>query len=292
MSGEVVYLNGSLIPLSQARISPLDHGFLYGYGLFETMRAYGGAVFHLKQHLERLYDSAAVLKLGQLPPKEQMVFAIHDMLAANLLKDARIRLSVSAGEGEMTPDPGTCKSPIILMLARNYTPLSQQTYKKGYSAVLSSFRRDSQSLLSRLKTFNYIASILARGEARSREAEEAVMLNEKGLLTECSTSNLFLVKGSVLYTPPVESGLLPGITRQTILELAPHEGIDTRINELPLDSLINVDEAFITNSLMEIMPLTTFNNSPVGKGQPGPVTKRLIAAYARLVDQIRNDPEE
>lgn len=278
----VVYLNGNFETLTQTRISPLDYGFLYGYGLFETMRAYGGRIFLLEQHLERLYRSAEELGFPLLLPKEELAAATERTLTANGLRDARIRLTVSPGEGEMVPDLNTCEKPTILVTVQKYTPISHETYLMGFQAILSAYRRDSQSLLSRLKTCNYLGSFLARSEARRRKADEAVMLNEKGLVAECSASNLFLVKDNLLYTPPVESGLLPGITRQIVLELAQRNGIDVKIQELPLEMLKNADEAFITNSIMELMPLTFFDNSPLGKGKLGPITLKLMEAYSRL----------
>ena len=278
----VIYVNGVLVPLSRARISPFDHGFLYGYGLFETMRAYDGHVFLLEQHLARLYQSAETLRFGELPGKAEIASAILQTLEANDLKDARIRLSVSMGEGEMVPDPATCKKVTVIVAAQKYIPPKPQTYDKGFSAILSSFRRDSQSILSRLKTTSYLNSILARQEARKAGVDEAVMLNEKGTLTECSSSNLFLLLGVTLCTPTVESGLLPGITRQAVLEIASQEKVDVRIEELAPGALMKAEEAFLTNSLMELMPLTSFQGQPVGNGLPGPVTKKLMAAYSRL----------
>lgn len=278
---EIVYLNGSLVPRSQARISALDYGFLYGFGLFETMRAYGGQVFRLDSHLSRLARSAEILGLPirALDLKDAVMDTIH----ANKLSDARIRITISIGEGGMVPDPGTCNKPTVLILAGHYQPYPEQVYKKGFRAIVSSIRRNSQSPLSRLKSANYLESILDRQEASAAGVDEALCLNEKGLLAEASMSNIFLVTDGILRTPGQESGILPGITRETILELASQLGINTLEHDIRLDELFQAQEAFLTNSLIEVMPLTEIDGKPIGPGRPGSLTKRLMAAYKKLV---------
>ena len=278
---EIVYLNGSLIPRSQASISALDYGFLYGYGLFETMRAYGGRVFRLDSHLRRLARSAEILGLpiGTLDLKG----AVMDTIQANQLSEARVRITISIGEGGMVPDPSTCNRPTVLILAGHYQPYPEQVYQKGFRAVVSSIRRNSGSPLSRLKSANYLESILARQEARAAGVDEALCLNEKGLLAEASMSNIFLVTDGILRTPGQESGILPGITRETILELASPLGIKPLEHDIGLDELFQAQEAFLTNSLIEVMPLTEIDGKPIGSGRPGSVTKRLLVAYRKMV---------
>ncbi|MCJ7744564.1 MAG: aminotransferase class IV [Dehalococcoidales bacterium] len=278
---EIVYLNGSLIPRSQARISALDYGFLYGFGLFETMRAYEGQVFRLDRHLNRLVYSAEVLGLpiGVTDLKSAVMATIQ----ANQLGDARVRITISIGEGGIVPDPNTCDKPTVLILAGHYQPYPEQVYEKGFRAIVSSIRRNSQSPLSRLKSANYLESILARQEARAAGIDEALCLNEKGLLAEASMSNIFLVTNGILRTPGQESGILPGITREVVLELASPLGINTLEHDIRLDELFQAQEASLTNSLMEIMPLTEIDGKPIGSGRPGPLTKRLAMAYKKLV---------
>ena len=278
---DIVYLNGSLIPRHQATISALDYGFLYGFGLFETMRAYGGQVFRLDSHLNRLARSAAILRLPiDIPTLKS---GVEHTIEANKLSDARIRITVSIGEGGMVPDPSTCDKPTVLILAGHYEPLSKDIYEKGYRVVVSSIRRNSQSPLSRLKSANYLESLLARQEARAAGVDEAICLNEKGLLAEASMSNIFIVTGGILRTPGEESGILPGITRGTVLELAPQLGIKTLEQDIGLNELFQAEEAFLTNSMIEVMPLIEADGKPIGSGRPGPVTKRLMAAYKELV---------
>jgi len=278
---EIVYLNGSLIPRSQASISALDYGFLYGFGLFETMRAYGGQVFRLDSHLNRLARSAEILGLPIETP--DLKGAVMDTIQANKLSDARVRITVSIGEGEMTPDPSTCNKPTVLILAGHYEPYPEQVYEKGFRAIVSTIRRNSQSPLSRLKSANYLESILARQEARAAGVDEALCLNERGLLAEASMSNIFLVADGILKTPGQESGILPGITRETILELALPLGINTLEHDIRLDELFQAQEAFLTNSLIEVMPLTEVDGKAIGSGRPGSLSKRLMAAYRKMV---------
>ena len=277
---EIVYLNDSLVPRSKALISALDYGFLYGFGLFETMRAYSGRVFRLEYHLKRLAYAAKTLGL----PIKTLALkgAVIDTIQANRLSEARVRITVSIGEGGMATDPSTCNKPTVLIVAEHYQPHPEQVYQKGFRAVVSSIRRNSQSPLSRLKSVNYLESILARQEARTAGVDEALHLNDKGLLAEASMSNVFLVSGGTLKTPRQENGILPGITRQTILELASQLGINTIEQGIRLDEFFQTEEAFLTNSLIEVMALTEIDGKPIGSGRPGPLTRRLMAAYKKL----------
>jgi len=279
--GEIVYLNGSLVPGSEARISVLDYGFLYGFGLFETMRAYNGNVFRLDRHLKRLALSSE--KLGILFEKQDLVKAVHDTLQANSLKDARIRITVSIGEGYTVPDPSTCNNPTVLILAQSYNPYPTQVYQKGFSAVTSSIRRNSQSPLSGLKSANYLESLLAKQEARKAGMDEAILLNEKGLVAEASMSNIFMVSDGTLATPGLDSGILPGITRETVLELANQLGINAVERDIKPNEILKAQEAFVTNSLIEVMPLTSVDGKPVGSGTPGIITNKLMEAYKQEV---------
>ena len=275
---QIVYLNGSLVPRSQAKISPFDLGFLYGYGLFETMRAYSGHIFRWERHLERLSQSA---KLLGLPLNAfDLKRACHDTLQANKLKKARIRLTVSIGEGEAAPDLPKHPKPTVLVTATRYVPLADEAYRKGYKAVVSTIDQDSQSPLSRLKSANYLNNILARREAGAAGVNESILLNERGFLCEGSASNVFLVSKGNLITPGEESGCLPGITRQVVIELAQGLGIGISEREVRLEELLHAGEAFLTNSIMELMPLAEVNGQRIGRGK---VTGRLMQAYKEAV---------
>ncbi len=279
--GNIVYLNGSFVPISQAHISVLDYGFLYGYGLFETMRAYGSKVFRQDSHLRRLESSAEMLGI-QIKISE-LRDAVTGTIQANRLGDARVRMTVSIGEGTMVPDPGSCDKPTVLIMAGEYHPFPEQVYQKGFKAIVSSIRRNSQSPLSRLKSANYLESLLARQEARKAGVDEALCLNEKGFLAEASMSNIFLVTDGTLRTPGQDSGILPGITRGVVIELASHSGIKTIEEDIRVDDLYQAQEAFLTNTLIEVMPLTGVDGKLIGSGVPGTFTQKLIAAYKELV---------
>jgi branched-chain amino acid aminotransferase group I len=278
---QIVNLNAKLLPRSQAKISPFDHGFLYGYGLFETMRAYSGHIFRLSAHLERLTRSAA--QLGIPLSASELKKACYDTLKANKLSDARIRLTVSIGEGEATPDPPKRPRPTVLIIATNYTPPSTEAYQRGYRAIVASIQQNSQSPLSRLKTANYLNIILARREAKEKGAHEALLLNERNYLCEGSTNNIFLVAEGNLVTPNEESGCLPGITRQVVIELAKELSIRVTEREIKLEELLNADEAFLTSSLIELMPLIEVDGKTIGSGKRGRVSERLMRAYKELV---------
>jgi branched-chain amino acid aminotransferase group I len=287
---ETVYLNGRLVPRLEARLSPFDHGFLYGYGLFETMRAYNGRIFRLDSHLTRLRCSAESIGLTHSiltteNGKQSLKAACTATLEANELKDARIRLTVSAGEGDMTPDATTCPSPTILITARHLDPLPPEKYETGFKAAVSFLRRNSQSPLCRLKSTCYMENVLARTTARATGYDEALFLNEQGYLAEGSTTNIFLVSHGELITPSFESGVLPGITRETVLEIARTSNIKATERWVELNELIGAEEAFLSNSVLELMPLVSIDDRAVGTGRPGKLTGDLLFAYRKLVDE-------
>ena len=280
---EIIYLNGDLIPRSQAKLSPFDHGFLYGYGLFETMRAYNSSIFRLDRHLARLHHAAETLSIASKLPAFDLEKACYDVLKANNLAEARLRLTISAGEGDITPNPDTCSGITVFIVARRLVPPLPESYERGYTAILSSYRRNSQSPLSRLKSTCYLENILARQEARAAGTEEALLLNEHGFVAEGSTTNIFVASGEMLVTPSTESGALSGITREAVLELAQAMGIMLVVKQVELGELLKADEAFLTNSILEIIPLTRLDGKPIGSGKPGALTQRLMSAYKELV---------
>ena len=280
----IIYLNGTLAPAQEAKISPFDRGFLYGYGLFETMRSYKGRVFRLDRHLARLRRSAAILALAAELEAYDLEQAIYKTLEANRLRDARIRLTVSAGLGERGLAPPNL-GPITVMVSVEKLSLpSTQVYRRGIRAAIVSTRRNSLSPLSQIKATSYLDSFVALSQAVASGAEEAILLNERGFIAECSTSNIFLVAEGILTTPSVESGILPGITREAVLELSRDLGIDAVEREIPEADLFQAEEAFLTTSVREIVPITSIDDKPVGSGKPGPVTRRLMAAYKELVE--------
>lgn len=280
---EIIYFNGHLVPRAEAKLSPFDYGFLYGYGLFETMRAYEGHIFRLDRHLTRLRCSAESLGLRPKLDAFDLENACVETLQANKLKNARVRLTITAGEGDMTPDLNTCSNLTVLVAAKNFVPLPPEKYEQGFKAALSFLRRDSQSPLSRLKCTCYVSNILARMEAKAAGCDEAIMLNELNYIAEGSTANIFLVSKGEISTPSLESGILPGITREAVLEIARDLNIKTVERQVELRELSRAEEAFVTNSIIEVMPLTWLNGEPIGTGKPGKLTRNLMAAYKELV---------
>ena len=284
---EIFYLNGKLVPRQEAKISLLDYGFLFGFGLYETVRAYGGKPFRLDNHLARLRYSGE--RLGIVIHTALIREAVHEVIKANGFGQTRLRICVSIGEGELSPNPDSCKLPTIAVLASEYKPPSHAKYLRGYQTVLSPIRRNSFSPMTYLKSANTLESLLARRDAKDTGADEALFLNEKGYLTEAAGSNLFIVKNGNLQTPRYESGLLPGVTRIVVFELASQ--LEIKVNEINCRtaSLLQADEAFVTNSLIGIMPVTSFEGQSIGEGKPGRLTRMLMKAYQALVKQETAD---
>ncbi len=279
----IVYLNGSLLPQSQAQVSVLDRGFIYGYGFFSTMRAYGGRVFRLDHHWERLLGAARTLGFEAALARYDLEAAVYDTLKANDLTEASVRATVTAGLGERwSPAPD---GPVTLLLqAQPYAQLPDSAYQNGIAAIVPTVRRNSQSPVPFLKPTCYLEAFLALQEAQAAGAQEAIFLNDQGYLAEGTTCNLFLVREGRLLTPSLECGILPGITRDAIVqELAASLGISVREGRWGPEELWRADEVFVTSSLREIMPITTLEGKPVGQGRCGPVTWRLIEAFRELV---------
>ncbi len=283
MDEELVYLNGMLLHASEARLSPFDHGFLYGYGLFETMRAYSGKVFRLGQHIDRLKVSAGFLGLGEKIAGYDLTGAVNDTVKANHLTEARIRLTLSAGPGDIIPSPERCEKPTLFVVARPYTPLPAEAYERGYHAHICSLRRVASSPVAGLKTTSYLPNQLARRETKLAGADEGLLLNERGELAEGIISNIFIMSDGVLVTPSPDSGILRGVTRAAVLELASALNLQKAERHLMPGDLLGVEEAFITSSTMEIMPLTQVDGTAIGSGRPGALTRKLMEAYKELV---------
>jgi len=280
---EWVFLNGELIPAEKAALPVADRGLLFGYGLFETMRARAGRVFRLEEHYRRLLDGANVLAIVPPLTLDGLRAAIEELTRRNAVEDARVRLTVTAGS---TPERGEATPSVLItaMPVRDYPP---EQYERGMSAIVSSIQRNERSPLSRIKSLNRLDSVLAREEARNRNADEALLLNTCDLLAEGSMSNLFLVVNGRLLTPPVATGALPGITRSAVIELARPAGVDCREADLSIDMLATTEEAFLTGAIMGVMPLTQIDGHAVGSGKPGRVTELLRHRYEITVQEER-----
>jgi len=267
-----IWLNGTLADERESCISPADHGFLVGDGVFETLRWYGGRPFALSAHLARLEDGCRAMGIAAPDPSE-IERAAHDVVEANGLTDARMRITVTSGPGPAGLARGA-GSPTVLVVAYALAPWPPTT-----TAVVSRLRRDEGSPLSGVKTVSLAESVVALSEARTAGAGEALILNSRGELCEATTANIFLVNGGIAATPPLDSGCLPGITREHVLTLGAVE------RSLSPDDLATADEAFLTSSTRELQPLVAVDGEPVGKGEPGPTTSRLAEAYSGLVTE-------
>jgi branched-chain amino acid aminotransferase len=282
-----VWLNGELVPENRARISLFDRGYLYGDGLFETLRAYGGKVFRLEQHWQRLQASAREIELSLPLSLETVASAITALLSANNLSDAYLRLTVSRGVG-LGPLPEPNLTPTISLIVRPLRLPSPESYEKGWQGALVTTSLAPGSLQSRLKSLSYLDKINARLAARRAGADEAILINSAGKVTEGATTNIFLVKAGRLLTPALEEGLLPGVTRRVVMELAASQSLPVEETSLTPPDICAAEEAFLTNALLEIMPLVSLDHQPVGEGFPGPVTAALRASYRLLVSREIN----
>jgi len=280
---EKVYLNGQLVTHRRAAISPFDHGFLYGYGLFEVVRVYHGIPFRLERHLARLRRSAEVLDFAASLSPLDLEAACMQTIQVNKVQQGMMRVTVSGGPGDLLTTSPARRQPTVLVTAQPYQPPSSSVYRRGYKAIISQFRRDSLSPLSQILTTSALPGYLAKQDAREEGADEALILNERSLLTGGSASGIFMVTGHMLLTPPLKNGVLPGVTREAILEIASASGIEAGEWAIKEKDIFQAQEAFLTSSLLEIMPLTQVSGQLIGTGKPGPVTRKLTAAYKKLV---------
>ncbi|MCM8791147.1 MAG: branched-chain-amino-acid transaminase [Candidatus Omnitrophica bacterium] len=281
---EKIWLNGKMVDGVKARISVFDRGFMYGDGLFETMRSYAGVVFRLDAHINRFYTSLAVL--GIKPPygKKTIKAAIYKLLKVNRLKSAYIKVIVTRGEGRFGISHKDTFRPNTVIVTKDFEDYPTWMFEKGISAeIIGSIRQNEMSILSRVKSLNFLPYIMARFAAKDMGYDEAILTNTKGHIAEAATSNIFLVKEGALITPSLFSGILPGITRTTVLEIARNLKIGVREKTVFREDLLSADEVFITNSLAEIIPVTRIGCHKIGSGRPGEITKLLRICYQKQV---------
>ncbi len=282
----LVYVDGKMIPKEEAVVSVFDHGFLYGDGVFEGIRVYEGNAFRLREHIDRLYESANTIALEIPMTREQMIQATVETVAVNQKRDAYIRLVVSRGAGDLGIDPAKCRRPTIVIIADAISLYPQEMYDNGVPLVTASVRRiPMESLDPRIKSLNYLNNILAKIEAKRAGALEAIMLNHHGLVAECTADNLFMIKRGTLKTPDLMQGALGGITRAAVLDLARRAKIPCAETVLALHDLYNADECFLTGTGAEIVPVISIDGRRVGDGKPGSITKKLLADFRVLRTQ-------
>lgn len=276
---EKVFLNNKLIDIDKAGISVSDSGLLYGAGLFETMRSYNSVVFSLRDHLDRLFFSANALSIK--PPHRKFITdAIYQVLKENKLTNARLRLTLTGGPMAESEEQ---RQSTLLITATKIQPYPAEYYKKGVLVVLCPFRQNPYEPTCGHKTTSYFSRIMALKWAHQRRAAEAMWFTVDNRLAEGCISNVFLVKDSVLYTPPIETPVLAGVARKTVCQLAIKNSIELVEKNLYIDDCLSADEAFLTNVIMQIMPISSIEKHMVGKGKPGPMTKKLQKGYEELI---------
>ncbi len=278
-----VYLNGKFVEQSKATVSVFDHGLLYGDGVFEGIRSYNGLIFKLREHIDRLYESAHTIMLRIPMDKPQMVNVVKQSLRVNSLRDAYLRLVVTRGEGDLGLDPRKCAQPTVFIIADKIELYPKTLYEKGLELITVATQRNvPEALNPQIKSLNYLNNILAKIEAINAGYEEAIMLSPSGYVTECTGENIFVLKGQQLLTPPPYIGVLRGITRQTVMALGAARRLDVREELLTRHDLFNADEVFLTGTAAEIVPVVKIDGRIIGGGKPGPVTQRLQQRFRAL----------
>lgn len=286
-----VYLNNKIVPAADAKVSVFDHGFLYGDGIYETMRVYDGVIFMLDEHIERLFRSASLIGLN-IPKKiPDIKISIYETLKANSLTNAYVRLTISRGYGPIGIDPDLCNEPTFVVITNEFKSYPRSYYEDGIKLALSSVRRNLKEALNpQIKSLNFLNNILAKIEAKQVDAYEAIMLNAEGYLTEGTISNIFFINDGILCTPSVECGILDGITRALVIDLALKNGLEVKEGRFNPEELYMASEVFITNTTMEVMPVssiidcTTHNTSHIMHKLVGEISKLLLKKYRQEVN--------
>ena len=281
-----IYISGKFVPQEDAKISVFDHGLLYGDGVFEGLRSYRGKIFRLEEHIERLYESAKAIWLQIPMTQEEMCAAANESVELNKIEDGYIRLVVTRGAGTLGLDPNRCSNPQVIIIADAISLYPKELYEKGLEIVTVSVQRNHPAALSpRIKSLNYLNNILAKIEGLQAGCIEALMLNHKGEVAECTGDNIFLVRHGVLQTPPLEAGILEGVTRDAVIEIASEAGIEVREMPLTKHDVYIADECFLTGTAAEIIPVVKVDNRTIGTGKPGPMMRDLEQRFKKLTQE-------
>lgn len=279
-----VYINGKFFAKEDAKVSVYDHGLLYGDGIFEGIRCYSGKVFRLEEHLERLYQSARAIMLEIPISPQKMADDVYETLRRNNFQDAYIRLVVTRGAGSLGLDPFKTSDPQVIIITDKIALYPPEYYEKGLELITAATIRNHPAALSpRIKSLNYLNNIMAKMEGLQAGCVEALMLNHKGELAECTGDNIFLVRKGRLQTPPIDAGILEGVTRNAVIELAEQMGIPCDQIPLTRHDVFIADECFLTGTAAEVIPVVKLDKRPIGAGSVGPLTQQLIVAFKKLV---------
>ncbi len=284
-----IYIDGKYYPKSEAKISVYDHGFLYGDGVFEGIRAYNSVVFKLKEHVDRLYRSAHAIMLNIPLTKEEMVTAVVETLRKNNMKDSYIRLIVSRGVGDLGLDPRKCPKPAVIIIADTINIKAGNAKETGITTMFSWVRRNPvDSTTHEVKSLNYLNSILAKIEANASGVDEAICLEGNGCIAEGVGENIFIVKNGEVFTPPTSTGALAGITAEVVAKLCQKLSFKLTIANLTPFMIFTADEAFFTGTAMEMVPIREVNRRVIGDGKPGIVTRKLMATFQKVIEDPAN----
>lgn len=283
-----VYVDGKFYPKSEAKVSVFDHGLLYGDGIFEGIRAYDGVVFKLREHIERLYKSAHMIMLVIPTTKEEMIQKTLETLRKNKMRDAYIRLVVTRGVGDLGLNPRKCPKPTIIIITDTIALHMAGAKETGIAAMISWVKRDPVDATSHeIKSLNYLNSILAKIEANIAGVDEAICLDKNGFVCEGVAENIFMVRKAKLYTPPTYTGALHGITAESVQDLAKKLGYEVKEKSITPFELFNADEVFFTGTAAEIIPVREINKRQINDGKPGPITRRLMEEFGKLVRDLK-----
>ncbi len=276
-----IWIDGKFYEKEDAKVSVFDHGLLYGDGVFEGIRSYGGRVFHLDDHLARLWNSARAILLDVPMTKKEMAAVICEAVRVNGLKDAYIRVLVTRGFGDLGLDMRKCPKASVIVIADKIQLFNQDVYTRGLALMVSHLRRMSPEQLSpTIKSLNYLNNILARAEAARASCDEAILLNQQGYVAECSGDNIFFIREGKLYTPPVWVGILEGITRNVVMKLAAEKlGMPVVEEVFTVVELYRAEEVFVTGTGAEIIGVVKINGRQIADGRPGPMTQKLIETF-------------
>ena len=289
----LVNVDGKLGSEEDRLLSPLDQGFLFGASVYETVRTYGGRTFLLARHLERLRESAKALDIALEVTDEELAARVEETLVAAGNPESSIRIVVSAGVGSIDYRAGSAARPTVVVIVRPLPEYPDSLYRDGARAVIVPMMRATRGGLDpRIKSSNLLTNLLALREAHRRRAYEAILLNPEGEVAEGSMSNLFLVAKSVVRTPPISAGILEGITRELVIEVAREKGFTVEERAFKPEELLNADEVFLTASARQIVPIVQVDETRIGNGKPGPVTRALITAYKEKVRELASQKEE
>ena len=278
-----IFLNDRLVPQEQAMVSVFDHGLLYGDGVFEGIRVYNKRVFLLTEHVERLYESALAIRLVIPLTPAQMATAVEQTVAANGIVDGYVRLVITRGAGSLGLDIRKTKNPQVIVIADTIKLYSEELYQQGLKIITASTLRNHPGALSpRIKSLNYLNNILAKIEGTDVGCEEALMLNHKGDISECTGDNIFIVKRGVLKTPPPDAGILEGITRNCVIQLAEQANIPVQQVTLQRHDVYTADECFLTGTAAEVIAVVGIDGRTIGAGVPGPLTQELRQKFQKF----------